>query len=87
MLTLSRGFAHKDSRCHWKINEAAAKVLGVNTFEGFFLWSFKVLTLWFSIAVAKVLTPCRFEFWVQPKMLGVKTSALKKLVGVMSHKC
>ena len=30
------------------------------------------------LAVAKVLTPCRFEFWVQPTLLGVNTLALKK---------
>ena len=37
MLTLSGGGGSNEaSRCYWKINEAAAKVLGVNTFEGFF---------------------------------------------------
>ena len=67
-----------------KINEAESKVLGVNTFEGFCSWSFKVLTLWFFLASDKVLTPCRFKFWVQPKVLGINTSLSTKLVGVRS---
>ena len=34
------------------------------------------------LTVAKVLTPCRFEFWFQPKVLGFDTLAPKKLAGV-----
>ena len=34
------------------------------------------------LASAKVLTPRRFEFWVQLKVLGIKTLAPTKLVGV-----
>ena len=48
-----------------KVNEAAAKVLGVNTFEEFYSWIFKLLTIWFFLAVAKVLTPLQVEVWVQ----------------------
>ena len=34
------------------------------------------------LASATVLTPYRFEFWVQLKVLGVNTFASTKLVGV-----
>ena len=47
------------------VNEAAAKVLGVNTLEGFCSWSLKVLTLLFFLAVSKVLKPLQVEVWVQ----------------------
>ena len=36
------------------------------------------------LAVAKVLTPCRFKFWVKPKLLGDNTLASTELVGVSS---
>ena len=39
------------------------------------------------IDLATVLKTCRFEFWVQPKVLGVNTLDSTKLVGVMSYKC
>ena len=35
-------------------------------------------------SLAKVLTPRRFEFWGQPKVLGVKTLASTTLVGLRS---
>ena len=70
-----------------KINEAAAKVLGFNTTEGFCSLSYKLLKLWVFLASATVLTPCRLEFWGQPKVLGVNTLASTKLVGVRSEKC
>ena len=34
-----------------------------------------------------MLTLSRFEFWGQPKVLGVNTLASTKLVGVSSDKC
>ena len=34
------------------------------------------------LASATALKPRRLEFWVQLKVLGVKTLSLKKLVGV-----
>ena len=49
------------------------KVLGVNTL--------------IFLSSATVLTPSRFEFLVQPKLLGVSTLVLTKMVGVRSDKC
>ena len=39
------------------------------------------------LASSTVLTPRRFEFWGQPKVLGVNTLSFKKMVGVRSDKC
>ena len=43
-----------------------------------------MLTLSFFLASATVLTPRRFEFWGQPKVLGAKNLSSTKLVGVRS---
>ena len=55
--------------------EAAAKVLVVYTFEGGFLMKLQGVNTLFFLASDKVLTPCRFEFWGQPIVLGVNTLA------------
>ena len=49
------------------------KALGVNTL--------------IFLAFDTVLTPSRLDFWGQLKVLGVKTLASTKLVGVRSYKC
>ena len=36
---------------------------------------------------ATLLTPSRFEFWGEQKLLGVNTLSSTKLVGVRSDKC